>query len=172
MNPASALPCWLMLPLFLSGCVAPADHPSLAPRAVEQFTTIEPTPPPPAEPAIPEDASRQQRVTALVAQARETDTRFRQHLAEAQGAVANGTGAAIGSEAWVQAQQAVSRADVARASVTQNLADLNALQISSAETGVGTETGSVLAAALDEVGSIAAAEDQAIAKLAGRLAAP
>jgi len=163
---------WLVLPLLVGACTAPADHPSLAPRAVERFTTIEPTTTPITQPAIPEDASRQERVSALVARAREADALFRSRLSEAQAAAARGAGSGIGSEAWVQAQQAVSRADVARTPVTQSLADLDALQIASAEAGVGIEATAALTTALDEVGSLSAAEDQAIAALTTRLGTP
>lgn len=148
------------------------DHPSLAPRAVEQFTATEPSPPPPPQPAIPEDASRQERAAALVARAREADARFRERLAEAQGAVASGSGAAVGSEAWVQAQQAVSRTEAYRAPVAQSLADLDALQISTAETGIGPDAGASLAAALSDVASIDAEQDRAITSLRERLSSP
>jgi hypothetical protein len=171
-KPFLTLLCVLAAPVFATGCAVPVDHPSLAPRAVERFTVTEPSPPPPSQPAIPEDASLQERATALVAQARTADARFRERLADAKAMVANGSGAAIGTEAWVQAQQAVSRVDVLREPVARSLADLDALQVSSAEKGIGTDTETALSAALNDVASIDTAQGQAIASLKQQLSTP
>lgn len=162
----------LMILVFAGGCTATVDNPSLAPRAVERFTVAEPVPAPPPPAALPEDASRQERASALTARAREADHRFRTSLGEAETAVSRGAGAAPGSEAWVQAQQALSRAEVLREPVSGALAELDALQIASAETGVGTEAEAALTASLQEVITIDTREREAITALSARIALP
>jgi hypothetical protein len=149
----------------LSGCSTTVDHPSLAPRAIERFSVTEPEPAPPQPAPLPEDASRQERASALVAQAVESDARFRERLAEAKGIVASGSGAAPGSEAWVQAQQAISRVETLREPVSRTLADLDALQIAAADSGVGTQTESELNAAIQRVVSIDTQQEQDMATL-------
>lgn len=145
----------------LSGCSTTVDHPSLAPRAIERFSVTEPEPAPPPPAPLPEDASRQERASALVAQAVESDVRFRERFAEAKGIVARGSGAAPGSEAWVQAQQAISRVETLREPVSRTLADLDALQILAAETGAASE----LDAAIQKVASIDTQQEQDMATL-------
>jgi hypothetical protein len=167
------LPSLSLLTMFaLTGCSTAVDHPSLAPRAIEHFTVAEPTPPqlPPA--ALPEDASRQERVAALAAQAKAGDERFRAALAQAETTVATASGAAPASENWVQAQQAVSRVEVLQDPVARSLVELDAIQITAAEAGIGSETGATLAATLQEVVTIDTREREAIAALRDRLPTP
>jgi len=158
----------------LGGCSTVADHPSLAPRAIERFTTTEPAPapapPPPA--ALPEDASRQERAGLLLAQAIESDARFQERLAEVRTVVASGSGAAPGSEAWVQAQQAISRIETLREPVSRTLADLDQLQIDAAQAGIGTEAEGELASAIQKVASIDARQEEEIAALRERVLNP
>jgi len=156
----------------LSGCSAVADHPSLAPRAIERFTTTEPAPAPPPPVAMPEDASRQERAGLLLAQAIESDARFQERLAEVRTVVASGTGATPGSEAWVQAQQAISRIETLREPVSRTLADLDQLQIDAAQAGIGTEAEGELASATQKVASIDARQEEEIAALRERVLNP
>ena len=156
----------------VSGCSTAVDHPSLAPRAIERFTAAEPAPAPLPPAALPEDASRQERVRVLTTQAVEADARFREGLAEAQGTVSKGAGAAPGSEAWVQAQQAISRIEILREPVSRNLADLDALQVAAVQAGVGTDAAAELDAAIQKVGAIDAQEEQAVVTLRALLANP
>jgi hypothetical protein len=168
------LPSLLLMTIALSvgGCSTTADHPSLAPRAIERFTVAEPVPAPPPPAALPDDVSRQERAAALVAQAQTADERFRAGLAEAEAIVASGSGTALGGEAWVQAQQAVSRVETLREPVSRSLADLDALQIAAAETGMGTDAEAAFSATLQQVIAIDAREREAIALLRERLANP
>ncbi|MGE3747748.1 MAG: hypothetical protein AB7G25_18845, partial [Sphingomonadaceae bacterium] len=81
-----------ILPLA-DACSTAVDHPSLAPRAVERFTVAVPeTAPaaPTATPTQPANASLQQRVAALAAQARQADLRFRERLSETEQRVETG----------------------------------------------------------------------------------
>lgn len=157
---------------FACACSATADHPSLAPRAIERFTVAEPEAAPPPPVALPEDASRQERAAVFAARAREADDRFRAGIAEVEAAVANGSGASPGSEAWVAAQLALSRAETLRGPVSGSVADLDALHIAAAETGIGTEAEAALAATLQEVMAIDTRQRDAIAALRGRIALP
>jgi hypothetical protein len=159
---------------LLGGCTATTvDHPSLAPRAVERFTVAEPEAAPSPPPvALPDDASRQERAAVLAAQAQAADARFRAGLAEAEAAIGNGSGAAPGSEAWVQAQQALSRIETLREPVSRTLADLDALQIAAAETGIGTGAEAAFTATLQDVIAIDTREQETIATLRDRLATP
>jgi len=156
----------------LGGCSTVADHPSLAPRAIERFTTTKPAPAPPPPAALPEDASRQERAGLLLAQAIESDARFQERLAEVRTVVASGSGAAPGSEAWVQAQQAISRIETLREPVSRTLADLDQLQIDAAQAGIGTEAEGQLASAIQKVASIDARQEEEIAALRERVLNP
>ena len=156
----------------LGGCSTVADHPSLAPRAIERFTTTKPAPAPPPPAALPEDASRQERAGLLLAQAIESDARFQERLAEVRTVVASGSGAAPGSEAWVQAQQAISRIETLREPVSRTLADLDQLQIDATQAGIGTEAEGELASAIQKVASIDARQEEEIAALRERVLNP
>ncbi|MGD9812427.1 MAG: hypothetical protein AB7U35_14035, partial [Sphingobium sp.] len=161
-----------ILPLA-GACSTAVDHPSLAPRAVERFTVAVPeTAPaaPTATPAQPANASLQQRVAALAAQARQADLRFRERLSETEQRVETGGSAAPGTETWVQAQAAISSLEMLRAPVSVSLADLDALQIAAAEEGAGTE--SPVLSALQEVEIIEAAQRASIDALRARIANP
>lgn len=162
----------LALILLTGGCVQAVNAPSLASRPTEHLTATEPSPAPEPSPPIAEDASRQERTGALIAQAREGDACFRERIAQAQSLVAGGSNAAVGSEAWVQAQQEISRADVLRDAVTQSLADLDALQIAAAQSGAGAETLAALADAIAAISSMDASERDAIQSLRDQLSAP
>lgn len=157
--------------ILTGGCSA-VDHPSLAPRAIERFTAQEPAAPVPPPVILPENASQQTRAAALGAQAREADARFRANLAEIRSIVANGAGTASGSEAWVQAQQALSRAEALREPISQSHSDLDALQIAAAEAGAGTETEIAIQSALGEVVAIESRQAKAMASLRSGLISP
>lgn len=153
--------------LSLGGCGAAVDHPSLAPRAVEEFRVApeaaEVPPPGPAAPAdTPEIAAR---AAALVAQARAGEEAFAGLAEGARGAVARAGGTAPGGELWVQAQQALSRAEAARGEVARSLADLDRMRI---EQGAAP----AIEAAIAEVSRIDEAQRALMAELARKLSAP
>jgi hypothetical protein len=168
-RPLAPLPIALFA---LSGCTMTANEPSLAPRAIERMSASEPAAPQPEAPPLPEDASQQQRVAALVARARDGDARFQQQQTAANRLISAGSGAPLGSEAWVQAQEALSRAENLRTIVTQSLADLDSLQIAAAQNGAGPESAGMLNDAVREVAAIDAREEQALQTLRDRLSAP
>ncbi|HLY89487.1 MAG TPA: hypothetical protein VKQ27_10940, partial [Acetobacteraceae bacterium] len=80
----------------------------------------------------------------LIAQAREADASFRRTLDEERGALTRGRSAAMGSEAWTAAQQALSRVETARGPVVRTLSELDAAR--DAEI-THTDSGEAIAAA-------------------------
>ncbi|HEV2747767.1 MAG TPA: hypothetical protein VGW34_10780, partial [Allosphingosinicella sp.] len=95
---------------WLAGCAAEGPFPSLAPRAVEQEPAAEP--PAPAAALTPSDPATAARIAELARAARDGHGRFEAALAAARPATARA--GATGSESWIEAQLAVSRAQAAR----------------------------------------------------------
>lgn len=118
----------LLSGLLVAGCASGGDFPSLAPRPVEQLSMEEPIRVDP--PVAPDPAFRSQ-VADLLARARAGDAAFERAYARAA-PLARGSGSA-GSDSWVQAQEAISRAEVARTETTVALADLDRLAIERAD---------------------------------------
>ncbi len=155
--------------LAAAACAAPGPYPSLAVRDVERRYAAEqaavPEPPPPLPPA---DAALAERVRALIAEARRGQAAFAAELDVARAAVA-AAGAPQG-EAWVLAQQAVSRADAARTPTTRALGDLDAIAFEQAADAALTGSDlQLLTAGLEEIAELARAQDAALAALRARL---
>ena len=121
----------------LAACAAPGPYPSLEPREVERrYAAGDPERVPEPAPDLPVLGGD---VGAMLAEARRGDADFEQAVATARPLAARaGPG---GSESWIAAQQALSRAEAARAPTVQALADLDAY-------AVAQTSGSDLAAAL------------------------
>src|SRR4051812_29009666 len=94
----------------LAGCVSEGPFPSLAPRPAEQEDWAEE--PEHSAPAVADDAALRARLSALIADAREGERRFEGDRPEAERATAHH--AAQESDAWIEAQQAISRLEAAR----------------------------------------------------------
>jgi hypothetical protein len=115
-----------LLPLALAaGCAEPGPYPSLAPRPAEKAYAEDaeerkPTPQP-DDPALAGEIDR------LLEAARAGAAEFDAALPAAQAAAraAGGTG----SDSWIEAQQALSRLESARARTTAAVADLDRLSI-------------------------------------------
>ena len=106
----------------LSACAAPGPYPSLEPREVERrYAAGDPERVPTPAPDLP---ALQGSVAGLLAEGRRGDTAFESALAAARPLVARA--GAAGSESWIAAQQALSRAEAARAPTVQAIADLDA----------------------------------------------
>lgn len=122
----------LATPLFAAllavGCAAPGSYPSLEPREIERRLAAEDEADPAPAPA--DDASLPGRLGAFVERARAGQSQFEAALAEARPAVA--AAGAPESDAWVEAQQALSRLEAARAVTTGALADLDAFAVAEA----------------------------------------
>ncbi|HEX8573976.1 MAG TPA: hypothetical protein VF759_14625 [Allosphingosinicella sp.] len=123
----------VLVPLAVAaGCAAPGPYPSLAPRPAEKAYADDaderkPTPQP-DDPALVVEIDR------LVAAARAGAAEFESALPAAQSAAGSAGGAR--SDSWIEAQQALSRLEAARARTTAALADLDRLAVERA--GAGT----------------------------------
>ena len=118
----------LALAFFAAGCATSGDFPSLAPRPVEQMSMEEPIR---VDPPVAPDPAFRGRVDGLLARARAGDAAFERAYARAASLV-RGAGA-VDSDKWIQAQEALSRAEVARTETTVALADLDRLAIERAD---------------------------------------
>jgi hypothetical protein len=109
-------PPLLLAPLALAaaGCASDAgDFPSLAQRPAEREFAAEQMSPPKARPPLPADAGVDARAGGFVAAAREAESGFSRAYQVAAAATARA--GAPGSDSWVIAQEAVSRAVAAQA---------------------------------------------------------
>ena len=142
------------LPLLLLGaCASNGEFPSLQPREIERELAERDKAPPP--PPIADDPRLTARARALVAGVREGDAVFASQAARAERAAARAGGA--GSDSWVEAQQALSRAEAARALTVNVLAELDAFSLAQAASTTPVSAAD-MAAILDAV-----REGQAIA---------
>ena len=125
-------PLAILVPLLVAaGCAAPGPYPSLAPRPAEKAYAEDaderkPTPQP-DDPALAAEIDR------LAAEARAGAADFDAALPAAQAAAAAAGGA--GSDSWIEAQQALSRLESARARTTAALADLDRLAVERSSAG-------------------------------------
>lgn len=115
--------------LALAACASGMSGatPSLEKRAIEdRFAVVATAPLPPPGPLPADLAGRLARWRSDAAAA---DSAFAAQRGEAEAAVAAARGAAPASEAWVVAQQALSRLAVARGPLTVALGDIDALYV-------------------------------------------
>ena len=139
-----------------AGCSPEGEFPSLAVRPIESQDPLEePVRTPPvvaAEPAL------RGRAAALLDQAQAGDRAFAAALGPARTA-ARGAGAP-GSESWVVAQQAISRAEAARAATTTALGELDELIVARAAVPTDAEDFAAIRRALAEVERLVRAQQQ------------
>ncbi len=127
-----APPAILVALVLAAGCAAPGPYPSLAPRPAEKAYADDseerkPTPQP-DDPALAGEIDR------LLAEAKAGAAEFDRALPATQSAA--GAAGAAGSDSWIEAQQALSRLETARARTTSALADLDRLAVE--RVGAGT----------------------------------
>jgi hypothetical protein len=125
------------LPLFvviaLAGCTqSPNGYPSLLPRPIEAQSLAEPERPMPV--ATP-DAALDARIAGLTASLAAGNQRFATAAQEAEAKVAVARGVPEGSEAWLDAQAALSTLESLRAPTLIALADLEGLVIERGKAG-------------------------------------
>lgn len=170
---------------LLGACASQEGFPSLAPRAVERELSGNPPPPclPPgsAAPAptpgapaavavaVADDPELGARIAALLAEARRGERAFSALLARAQ-ASARRAGAA-GSEAWIAAQQDVSRLEAARAPTVDALTELDRLALARSDAAISEADRNRLVAAAEEVRRLAEAQREQLDRLNGTLSA-
>ncbi len=105
----------------LAGCAKPGSYPSLLPRPIEKQLG-EPGVPPVVAP-LPDDPQVAAQVARFLDEARAGEHAFRAAFPAAEQAVKRA--GAVGSDGWIQAQEAVSRAEAAESRTTRALADLD-----------------------------------------------
>lgn len=108
---------------LLGGCAShDGEFPSLAQRPAEREYAAEQLAPPKVRPPLPDDPAVAARAGAFVAAAREAEGAFAGAYQTA--AAAAGRAGAPGSDNWVVAQQAVSRAVAAQAPLARVVGEL------------------------------------------------
>jgi hypothetical protein len=123
----------LLALIALSACTDSADrYPSLLPRAAETQSLAEPERPVVA--ATP-DATLDARVAALTATLNSNAQRFTTAAQDAEAKVAVARGVKVGSEAWLDAQSALSVLGSFRAPTQNALAELESLAIERGRAG-------------------------------------
>ncbi len=161
--PALRPPFAILVPLLLAaGCAAPGPYPSLAPRPAEKAYAEDaeerkPTPQP-DDPALAAEIDR------LLAAGRAGAAEFGKAFPAAEAAASAAGGA--GSDSWIEAQQALSRLESARARTTAALADLDRLAVERTSAGtLGSGDSERRRAAAAEMQALADSQSDRLAKL-------
>jgi hypothetical protein len=119
--------------LVLASCApGPDNYPSLLPRPIEGQSLAEPERPVPVATA---DPALDTRIAEARAALQAGNQRFTAAAQEAEAKVAVARGVAEGSEAWLDAQTALSRLESLRAPTLTTLADLERTAIARGEAG-------------------------------------
>jgi hypothetical protein len=161
--PIRRLSLAILVPLLLAaGCAAPGPYPSLAPRPAEKAYAEDaeerkPTPQP-DDPALAAEIDR------LLAAGRAGAAEFDSALPAAQRAAGAAGGA--GSDSWIEAQQALSRLESARARTTAAAADLDRLAVERTSAGtLGSGDSERLRAATAELQALTDSQADRLGKL-------
>ena len=149
----------------LAACVPQGDVPSLAVRPAERDRTTLP----PVRPAVevPSDPALGQHVVELQRLAAEGDRAFDAAFGPTEAAIAR-TGAPA-SEAWVEAQLALSRLEAARNDTSRALTELDRLAIDRAAVPTNESDYAAILAAIAAVEAIAAVQQRRLDTLRARL---
>lgn len=115
----------LTLSILITACASPDAYPSLLPRGSERGGFEEPAAPPPV--AVAADPALDARIAAVGRKATDAATRFDAAATKAERTVIAASGAATGSDAWLDAQTALADLDVLRAESLEGLTDLEQL---------------------------------------------
>lgn len=160
------------LAMLTAACSATRDYPSLALRDVERVqgsatpaaSDAAPLPAPP-----PASTELTARLEGLVTMAREADRRFQASRGDAERAV--GASGAISSDSWSSASVALAKLETARSGAMVALADLDTLFVDARDAAPlqPTPRMEAIAVAREQVESWVSAQDDVIARLAGRL---
>jgi len=159
------LPCLALLSVpLLAGCAASGPFPSLSPRPAEQLSMDEPVR---VAPVVAEDPQLRALVAGLAADARSGQAAFVAALGAARSRV--GAAGGSGSDSWIEAQQAISRIEAARAATVGALAELDALSIARANVPTNRDDFSALMAAVESAAALARDQQAEIDRLRGSL---
>lgn len=157
-----------LIALCLAGCATtPTSEPSLARRSAE---AIDPRLPIPSEPvAGPADATLSARLEQLVNEGKAGAAQFDAETGRAQ-SLAAAAGPAQ-SESWIEAQEALSGLEGARATTSRALSDIDALAADRIQRGVMTVGDrAAIEAALAELGGVMERQTTVTDRLAAQLA--
>lgn len=135
----------------LVGCAGGGSFPSLSPRPVELLSFEEPVR---TDPAVASSPALLERAADLLGRARGGDGAFEAAYAQAL-PVVRGAGPS-GSDAWLQAQEAISRVEASRIQTTSALADLDLLLVEQADEPTSADDFAQLRAARDAAGRLVA----------------
>jgi hypothetical protein len=113
---------------LLAGCVTEGPFPSLAPRPDERLAIEEPVR---EAPSVADDPAVRARIAALLAEARQGDRTFEADYGAA--ARAGARAGPVGSNGWIEAQQALSRVEAARGRTGDAAAELHQLALERAD---------------------------------------
>jgi len=153
----------ILIPCILAaGCATGGEFPSLAPRPVEQLAFEEPIK---VDPAVAADPALRGRAAAILAQARASDGAFERAYARAVPLVR--AAGESGSDSWLIAQEAISRAEAARAGTTRALTELDLLLAEQSDDPTNQAVWGELQAARDATESLAADQRRRLAGLKG-----
>ncbi len=151
--------------LTLSGCVSQGPFPSLAPRPGEgEFVLAEPDRP---APAVADDPALRRQVEALRTDAAAGARSFDEAYEDSRVAIARG--GAEGSDAWIEAQQALSRLEAARADTADALTRLDALATARADLPTSHDDFALIQDAIAQVSQIDAGQQARLARLRGQI---
>ncbi len=159
------LPC-LPLVLLVGACSGQVTVPSLMPRPVERQSIDMPASSPSEADSVA-DAALQEAVAGHVARARKADQDFAAQRSRTEAAVARAARVPAGADAWVEAQQAISALENARAPLRDEAAAIDALRDDPANAAPGNRA--AIDAAAAQVAALEQAEAAAIAALGARL---
>ena len=178
----------LSVPLLLAACASQGSFPSLAPRAVERelgdvppatgrCRTAQntsdgcyapgPAAPPQAAATAPDDPQLRSEVSDLLAAARRGQSGFAALLPRARQQAARAGSA--GSEAWVAAQQEVSRLEAARSATVDAVAALDALVIARSRQPTSAADYEAVLAAAEEARRLAEAQQAELQRITASL---
>ena len=159
-------PFFALIPMLTlaAGCADRGSFPSLAPRAVERLSNDEPVR---AAPVVAADPALRERIAELLRSARSGEAEFQSALSAARASV--GLAGAAQSESWIEAQQALSRLESARAATVTALAQLDALSVERARVPTNAAEFEALLAAVESAGSLAAGQQAEINRLRSAL---
>ena len=138
---------------LLAGCVSEGPFPSLAPRPDERLAIEEPVR---EAPQVPDDSALRVRINRLLGEARAGDAAFERDF-EAAARAASRAGAE-GSDSWIDAEQAFSRAEASRLRATDAATELHQLALARAAEPTSPGDLAALEAAIAQVDGIVAAQ--------------
>ena len=139
---------------LLAGCVSEGPFPSLAQRPDERLAIDEPVREPPQ---VADDSTLRARINRLLGEARSGDAAFNRDYDAAARAAARG--GAAGSDSWLDAEQAISRAEASRGQATDAASELHQLAVARADQPTSPADLAALQAAIERVDGMVAAQE-------------